>query len=99
MFVCYAYIYLSVVHRCRDKRFNFHLIPHIHSVHEFADQRVCGGENAPNIFAVLDVSSMTTTLTIEWIDFLKFFTLIYNKISGACWFLRLSVRPSVRLYV
>jgi hypothetical protein len=46
-------------------------------VHEFADVRVCGGENAPNIFAVLDVSSMTTTFTIEWIDFLKFFTLIF----------------------
>jgi hypothetical protein len=47
-------------------------------VHEFADVRVYGGENAPpNIFAVLDVSSMTTTLTIEWIDFLKFFTLIF----------------------
>jgi len=25
-------------------------------VHEFADVRVYGGENAPNIFAVLDVS-------------------------------------------
>ena len=37
--------------------FNFNLIPHIHSVHEFADVRVHGGENATNIFAVLDVSS------------------------------------------
>ena len=27
------------------------------SVHEFADVRVNGGGNAPNIFAVLDVSS------------------------------------------
>ena len=38
-----------------------------HSVHEFADVRVYGGENDPNIFAVLYVglSSMTTkTLTI-----------------------------------
>ena len=39
------------------KDFTFNLIPHIHSVHEFADVRVYGGENAPNIFAVLDVSS------------------------------------------
>ena len=36
----------------------------IHSVHEFADVRVYGGENAPNIFAVLYVSLMTKTLTI-----------------------------------
>jgi hypothetical protein len=27
-------------------------------VHEFADVRVYGAENAPNIFAILDVSSM-----------------------------------------
>ena len=45
-------------------------------MHEFADVRVYGGENAPNIFAVLDVSS----LTIEWKDFLKFFTLIIIKV-------------------
>jgi len=51
---------------------------HLHSLcHEFTDVRVYGGENAPIIFAVLDVSSMTTTSTIEWIDFLKFFTLIF----------------------
>ena len=33
-------------------------------MHEFADVRVYGGENAPNIFAVLYVSSMTKTLTL-----------------------------------
>ena len=44
-------------------------------MHEFADVRVYGGENAPSIFAVLYVSSMTKTLTIEWIDFQKFFFL------------------------
>ena len=34
-------------------------------VHEFADVRVYGGDNAPNIFAVLYASSMTMTLTTE----------------------------------
>ena len=48
--------------------FNFNLIPHAHFVHEFADERVYDGENVPNIFSVLDVSSMTKTLT--------------NKLSG-----------------
>jgi hypothetical protein len=33
-------------------------------VYEFADVRVYGGENAPNIFAVLYVSLTTKTLTI-----------------------------------
>ena len=46
-------------------------------MHEFAGVRVHGGENAPNIFAVLDVSSTTKTLTIKWKDFVKFFTLIF----------------------
>ena len=40
---------------------------------EFADVMVYGAENAPNIFAVLNVSLMTKTLTIEWKDFLKSF--------------------------
>ena len=48
----------------RTNFFNFSIILHIHSVHEFADVRVYGGENAPNIFAVLYVSLMTKTLTI-----------------------------------
>ena len=42
---------------------------------EFADERVYGDENAPNIIIMLPfyVSSMTKTLTIEWKDFMKFF--------------------------
>ena len=56
---------------------NFNLVSHIHSVHEFADVREYEGENAPNIFAVLDVPSTTKTLTVKWKDFLKFFTLIF----------------------
>jgi hypothetical protein len=33
-------------------------------VHEFADVRVYGGENAPNIFAVLYASLTPKTLTL-----------------------------------
>ena len=51
----------------------------IHSVHEFADVRVYGGENAPNIFAVLYVSLMTKTLTICERLFLSFLPLFANN--------------------
>ena len=50
----------------------------IHSVHEFADVRVYGGENAPNIFAVLYVSSMTKTLTLCE----RLFEVFYVNICG-----------------
>ena len=54
--------------------------PYNHSVHEFADVRVYGGENAPNIFAVLYVSSMTKTLTLCEILIEVFYVNIYGFI-------------------
>jgi hypothetical protein len=57
--------YPARAHNIVLKGFYFSIIPHIHSVHEFADVRVYGGENVPNIFAVLYASSMTMTLTTE----------------------------------
>ena len=59
---------------------NFHLVSHIHSVHEFADVREYGGENAPNIFAVLDVSSMTDIVPYNCVE--RLCEVFYVNICG-----------------